>query len=61
MERVMGKFTERLMAVSACFGAVCFMAGRFVEGGDDFNQIMRILTALAFIGFGIKIALKGVE
>ena len=61
----MDKFAERFMAVSACFGAVCFMAVRFAEGvaegGDEFNQIMRALTAIGFLIFGVKIALKGVE
>lgn len=57
----MGKFVDRLVAVAACFGAICFMMARFIEGGDDFNQVMRALTALYFLGFGVKVALKGVE
>lgn len=57
----MDKFTGRFSAASACFSAVCFMMARFLDGGDDFNQIMRVLTALYFFGFGINVILKGVK
>lgn len=57
----MVKYVERLAVVAACYGAASLLVIRFAEGGDEVRQILRVLTALYYLGFGVKVALKGVE